>query len=177
MGSKSGVLLHCLTNCLRSNTISHIDACSAQKACGFVQSTLVLQSSLLCYLSRVELLAYLGGVASRLSVGVATARSSHFDVFLVVVIIPVPLRLLPSNRHNLWLLDILTLPCEEVFGKRLIFLKDGVGIHCRSLARLVITLCPLNILHGNILLVGVDGPLRILLILFLHLFLIFMKKV
>ena len=116
-------------------------------------------------------------MASCLSVWVAAAGGSHFDVFLVVVIIPIPLCLLPSNRHNLWLLDILTLPCEEVFERGLVFLEDGVGVHRIRLARLVITRRPLNILHGNILLVAVDGPLlSILRVLFLHLFLILMKN-
>jgi hypothetical protein len=120
------LVLRLLLSLMRSSvgivhTISHVDSSGTQKACGFVQSCLMVLGRLgRSYLSSVELLTDLvTGIVDEhptaLWIAVSsTALSSHLDVLLVIVGV---CHLLLSSTNDLWLVNslsivliILTLP-------------------------------------------------------------------
>jgi hypothetical protein len=116
------LLLSLMSSCVGIvHTVSHVDSSRTQKACGFVQSCLmVLRSLRRSHLSSVELLTYLvTGIVDKhptalRTVVSSTALSSHLDVLLVVVGV---CHLLLSSTNDLWLVNslsivliILTLP-------------------------------------------------------------------
>ena len=142
--------LRCLPNSIGiAHTISHVDSCSTQKACGFVQRCLLVLGRLRrSHLSSVELLTdlvsrvvYVYSAALPISMS-STALSPHLNVLLVVVRLLHLLLLLASDDLGLVnalsiVMIILTLPWIEVFGEGLVLLQNAISLGTAGLVELI----------------------------------------
>ena len=142
-----------LVTCILVHIVSHVYSSCTQKACGFVQSRIVLICSSLrvVHLSGIKLMTELTLISLILSstwrVVIAVACWPRLDVFFVIELL-VSLVVLFITSNDLWLMEtrlmstclvILTSLRKEVLGISLILLDNAVGGSAVWLAKLIAT--------------------------------------